>query len=664
MNKHERIQSMIKPTLNNNIQKIFELFPNCVTETKDKNGTRKVIDIDKLRQELSESAIDGPKERYGLNWPDKRKSVLLANSPTSICLRPFKEESSDFDNAKNIYIEGDNLDVLKCLRETYLGRIKVIYIDPPYNTGNDFIYKDNFLTTKETYLTESGQVDEVGNKLTANLESNGRFHTDWLNMMYPRLKLSRDFLSDDGVIFISIDNNELYSTKFMCDEIFGEDNFVGNIIIQTSTDNNPTQIKTEHEYIICYARNKNNLTPWTARSDKVDLIKRTYQDLKGKHGNDIQAIQKELRQWIKSNKEKLNGFTHYDNVDDKGVFHDGDIANTSANGYKYDVIHPVTKRICKIPPNGYRYPESSIKKMIEEGDIMFGEDETTLIKPKKRLENAKDVLRSVIYEDGRASTKAFEALMARDIFQNPKSPTVLSRLFGFILNDGDIVLDFFAGSGTTAEAVLKCNQDKNINAHYILIQLPENLDESINRGTKKSRQTTINAIRFLDSINKPHNLSEIAKERIRRINNQYNCYLFGNQMSGFRVFKADSSNIIDIMFTPDQVDQGDLFRQSDNVKPDRTAEDILIQTMLSLGIPLDSSICEEFVQEKKIFNVADNYLIACFEKNITNEVMEIIAKKQPVYVVLRDSCFSSDSVADNFEQIFRTYATETVCKVI
>ena len=306
MNKHERIQSMIKPTLNNNIQKIFELFPNCVTETKDKNGTRKVIDIDKLRQELSESAIDGPKERYGLNWPDKRKSVLLANSPTSICLRPFKEESSDFDNAKNIYIEGDNLDVLKCLRETYLGRIKVIYIDPPYNTGNDFIYKDNFLTTKETYLTESGQVDEVGNKLTANLESNGRFHTDWLNMMYPRLKLSRDFLSDDGVIFISIDNNELYSTKFMCDEIFGEDNFVGNIIIQTSTDNNPTQIKTEHEYIICYARNKNNLTPWTARSDKVDLIKRTYQDLKGKHGNDIQAIQKELRQWIKSNKERLN----------------------------------------------------------------------------------------------------------------------------------------------------------------------------------------------------------------------------------------------------------------------------------------------------------------------------------------------------------------------
>ena len=661
-----------------NIEKIQSLFPDCVTETIDERTGELVrkVDFEKLQQNLSDVIISGREERYQFTWPDKKKAILLANSPVNAALRPCREESVDFDNTQNLYIEGDNLDVLKCLKETYLHKVKMIYIDPPYNTGKDFIYGDNFSEKAEDYLIDSGQYDEQGNQLETNVESNGRFHTDWLNMIYPRLKVARDLLTDNGVIFISIDDHEQENLKKVCDEIYGSANFTGCIVLQTATDNNPRQINTEHEYILCYSKNKAIQDYWYADSEKAKLIQEKYLELLQKYGQDIETIQRELRNWIKENAEILKGVSHYDNVDEKGVFHDGDIANTVFGGYKYDVHHPITGKICKIPDKGFRYPEKTMRDMIKNGEIMFGDDETTLIKPKKRLENAKDVLRSVIYEDGRSSTKQFEALMARDIFQNPKSTTILSRLFNFVVEDGDIVMDFFSGSASTAECIMNLNEKKHSNIHYILVQIPESIDKVFLTAKDKAKKTAQNAIKFLDSIGKPHTICEIGKERIRRAGKKIkeDSPLTTQDLdTGFRVLKLDSSNMEDIYYTPKDISQANLFSLVDNVKSDRTAEDLLFQVMLELGATLDSKIitmrneelgmrnCE---REYTVYNVADGYLVACFDKDVTDEVVTTIAKMHPLYAVLRDTSMANDSTATNFEQLFKTYSPDTVTKIL
>ena len=652
-----------------NIEKIQSLFPDCVTETIDERTGELVrkVDFEKLQQNLSDVIISGREERYQFTWPDKKKAILLANSPVNAALRPCREESVDFDNTQNLYIEGDNLDVLKCLKETYLHKVKMIYIDPPYNTGKDFIYGDNFSEKAEDYLIDSGQYDEQGNQLETNVESNGRFHTDWLNMIYPRLKVARDLLTDNGVIFISIDDHEQENLKKVCDEIYGSANFTGCIVLQTATDNNPRQINTEHEYILCYSKNKAIQDYWYADSEKAKLIQEKYLELLQKYGQDIETIQRELRNWIKENAEILKGVSHYDNVDEKGVFHDGDIANTVFGGYKYDVHHPITGKICKIPDKGFRYPEKTMRDMIKNGEIMFGDDETTLIKPKKRLENAKDVLRSVIYEDGRSSTKQFEALMARDIFQNPKSTTILSRLFNFVVEDGDIVMDFFSGSASTAECIMNLNEKKHSNIHYILVQIPESIDKVLLTAKDKAKKTAQNAIKFLDSIGKPHTICEIGKERIRRAGKKIkeDSPLTTQDLdTGFRVLKLDSSNMEDIYYTPKDISQANLFSLVDNVKSDRTAEDLLFQVMLELGATLDSKIQTEVVAGKTIYNVADCYIVACFDKDVTDEVVTTIAKMHPLYAVLRDTSMATDSTATNFEQIFKTYSPDTVTKIL
>ncbi len=652
-----------------NIEKIQSLFPDCVTETIDERTGELVrkVDFEKLQQNLSDVIISGREERYQFTWPDKKKAILLANSPVNAALRPCREESVDFDNTQNLYIEGDNLDVLKCLKETYLHKVKMIYIDPPYNTGKDFIYGDNFSEKAEDYLIDSGQYDEQGNQLETNVESNGRFHTDWLNMIYPRLKVARDLLTDNGVIFISIDDHEQENLKKVCDEIYGSANFTGCIVLQTATDNNPRQINTEHEYILCYSKNKAIQDYWYADSEKAKLIQEKYLELLQKYGQDIETIQRELRNWIKENAEILKGVSHYDNVDEKGVFHDGDIANTVFGGYKYDVHHPITGKICKIPDKGFRYPEKTMRDMIKNGEIMFGDDETTLIKPKKRLENAKDVLRSVIYEDGRSSTKQFEALMARDIFQNPKSTTILSRLFNFVVEDGDIVMDFFSGSASTAECIMNLNEKKHSNIHYILVQIPESIDKVLLTAKDKAKKTAQNAIKFLDSIGKPHTICEIGKERIRRAGKKIkeDSPLTTQDLdTGFRVLKLDSSNMEDIYYTPKDISQANLFSLVDNVKSDRTAEDLLFQVMLELGATLDSKIATEVVAGKTIYNVAEGYLVACFDKDVTDEVVTTIAKMHPLYAVLRDTSMATDSTATNFEQLFKTYSPDTVTKIL
>jgi len=656
-----------------NFKKLSAMFPNAVTETINENGEIvRAIDADVLQQEISGTIIaGGGKERYQFTWPDKKKSVVLANQPINKTLRLVREKSVGRDgtlgsiDTENIYIEGDNLDALKLLQETYLGKVKLIYIDPPYNTGDDFIYEDDFSQSTEEYLGNSGQSDEEGNRLVANPESNGRFHTDWLNMIYPRLRLAKDLLSDDGVIFISIDDNEHENLEKICSEVFGSQNFIGCIILQTATDNNPRQINTEHEYVLCYAKNKAVQEPWFAPSEKAQMIQDKYLELKKKYGSNISAIQNDLRKWIKKSGDALQGVSHYDNVDEKGVFHDGDVANTVFGGYKYEIIHPITLKPCKIPEKGFRFTEATMREMISNGEIMFGADETTLVKPKKRLENAKDVLRSVIYEDGRASTKQFEALMARDIFQNPKSPMVLGRLINFIVNEGEVILDFFSGSGTTAEAIFRNNYKYNKNLKFIMVQIPEDLDESIKKADARAQKTMKNAIKFLDDIGRPHTICEIGEERISRAGMKIKEEHPETSLDiGFRVFKVDSSNMKDVYYKPADYDQGQIDLFADNVKEDRSSEDLLFQVMLDLGVLPSSKIEEKTIDGKKLFYVADGYLIACFDNDVTEEIVEAIAKKQPYYAVFRDSGMASDSVATNFEQIFETYSPQTQRRIL
>ena len=678
----EKLDMTTPDMVSQNIERIASLFPHCITETAD----GKAIDFDLLRQELSTDIVEGPKERYRLEWPGKREAIVTANMPTTNTLRPVREDSVNFDTTENLYIEGDNLEVLKLLQESYLGKIKMIYIDPPYNTGNDFVYRDNYAQNTEEFKADSGMTDELGNRLVANPESAGRYHSDWLTMMYPRLKLARNLLTEDGVIFISIDDNEVHNLRKMCDEVFGEVNFVGDLIIQTATDNNPGQIKTEHEYMVCFAKNKSNLTYWYSENENAKLILEQYTKLKQKYHNPNE-IEIELRKWIKSNEKKLKGVTHYDNVDEKGVFHDGDIANTVFGGYDYEVIHPVTGRACKIPEKGFRFPETTLTEMIENDDLMFGIDETTLIKPKKRIENAKDVLRTVIYEDGRTSTKKFETLMGRDIFQNPKSDTILSRLINFICIDDDIILDFFSGSATTAESVMTNNSMYNHKLKFILVQLPENLDNSLKTADNKAKKTLQNAIKFLDSIKKPHIICEIGKERIRRAGakivetqgiaskkeQEKGASLFDTEHEtqnkitdiGFRVYRLDTSNMQDVYYRPQDYKQemmDELF--ANHIKPERTADDLVAQVMLDWGLPLSLPIEQTKIAGKTVYKVDGNALYCCFDDNIDETFARAVAPFAPLRIVFHDHSFASDTAKENVRQLLKQLSSDTELKVV
>lgn len=645
-----------------NIEKIGAMFPNCITEAVGENGKlKKAINFELLKQMLSSDVLEGD-ESYEFTWVGKKAAIVEANKPIRKTLRPCPEESKNWNTTENLYIEGDNLEILKLLQESYLGKVKMIYIDPPYNTGNDFIYRDDFAQTAEEYAEQSGIYnEETGNRMFRNSDTNGRFHSDWCSMIYSRLQLARNLLTDNGIIFISIDDNEESTLRRICDEIFSSSNFVGCLVLQTATDNNPRQINTEHEYILCYAKNHNTLLSWSAPSEKAQLIQEKYLDLKKKHGSNTEAIQADLRAWIKSNSDTLQGVTHYDNVDDKGVFHDGDIANTVFGGYRYTVLHPVTHKPCKIPEKGFRFAEATMREMLDNDDIMFGADETTLIKPKKRLENAKDVLRSVIYEDGRASTKQFEALMSRDIFQNPKSPMILERLIGFVVEDGDIVVDFFSGSATTAEAVFRLNAKRNLSIKSIMVQLPENLDEALLKSDSRAKKTIQNAITFLDSIEKKHTICEIGKERIRRAGEKIkeeNSMRASNLDIGFRVFKLDDSNMKDVFYSPNEIEQDLLSGLESNIKEDRSDLDLLFGCLLEWGLPLSLPYTSESIEGCNVHTYNDGDLIACFDKDIPESVVKEIAKRKPLRAVFRDRSFANSPAKINVFEIFKLYMPE------
>lgn len=610
-----------------NIVKIQSLFPDCVTETIDERTGELVrkVDFEKLQQNLSAVVISGREERYQFTWPDKKKASLLANSPINAALRPCREESVDFDNTQNLYIEGDNLDVLKCLKETYLHKVKMIYIDPPYNTGNDFVYEDDFAESSAEYLANSGQFDEQGNRLVTNTESNGRFHTDWLNMIYPRLKVARDLLTHDGVIFISIDDNEIENLRKVCDEIFGESNFVAQLIWERaySPKNDARFISNSHDYVLMFAKDINQFV--------IGRLERTA--------------------------EANSRYSNPDN-DPRGDWKPSDM---SVKTYNVESDYPITTPSGRVvePPAGrcWRLSKNAFFERLRDNRIWFGPDGNSVPCIKRFLSELKfDGMAPtsiLFYKDVGHSQEGAKEVVAlfgdKGVFDGPKPVRLLQRLITLAnLKDDSIVLDFFSGSATTAHALLKTNAEKEKHCKFILVQLPEEVSE-----TKKDQGYKT--------------ICEIGKERIRRAGKKIReeSPLTTQKLdTGFRVLKLDSSNMENIYYTPKDISQANLFSLVDNVKPDRTAEDLLFQVMLELGATLDSKIATEVVSGKTIYNVADGYIVACFDKDVTDEVVTTIAKMHPLYAVLRDTSMATDSTATNFEQLFKTYSPDTVTKIL
>lgn len=615
-----------------NFKKLAALFPNAVTETitgYDENGKpiiERAIDKDVLMQEISCTVVDGKDERYQFTWPDKKKSVLLANAPISKTLRPCREESVDFDTTQNLYIEGDNLEVLKLLQETYLGKIKMIYIDPPYNTGSDFVYEDDFVQNTDAYLANSGQFDEEGNRLVANTENNGRFHTDWLNMIYPRIKLAKDLLTDNGVIFISIDDNEQENMKKVCCEIFGQANFVAELIWERaySPKNDAKYISGSHDYVLMFAKNIENFT--------IGRLPRT---------------------------EEANA--RYRNIDNdpRGPWKPGDI---SVKTYNAATDYPITTPSGRVvtPPAGgcWRFNKETFESMVKDNRIYFGSDGSSVPSVKRFLSELKfegmaptSILFYKEVGHSQEGAKEVSGLMDTAVFDGPKPVRLLDRLLTLAnLNDDSIVLDFFSGSASTAHAVMQHNSNNAKHIRFIMCQVQEKCQE----GTKAHKANYTN-------------ICEIGKERIRRAGSKIksdNPLTTQTLDVGFRVLKCDTSNMKDVYYSPADY-EADLFDfMTDNIKEDRTPEDLLFQVMLDLGIELSSKIEETVIAGKKVFNVADGFLIACFDADVSDETIKAIAQKQPYYFVMRDSSLANDSVATNFEQIFATYSPDTVRKVL
>ena len=544
-----------------NFAKLAAMFPDAVTETIDENGeVVRAIDKDVLMQEISTKVVDGNEERYQFTWPDKKKAILAANAPIAATLRPCREESVDFDSTGNLYIEGDNLDVLKLLQETYLGKVKMIYIDPPYNTGNDFVYNDDFSQDTDEYMENSGQYDEQGNRLVKNMDSNGRFHTDWLNMIYPRLKLAKDLLTDDGVIFISVDENEVNTLKTICDEIFGRSNFIAELIWSAGRKNDSKYISVSHEYILCYFRNyefvKDNKIIWRERKQGLDDIYSEYDSLRKQYGRDNEKIEQELKAWYKSlpDGHPAKDHSHYNRVDDNGIFFADNISWPGGGGPKYSILHPVTQKPVSVPSRGWLTNESTMKEWIKQGRVLFAKDEKGVPTLKSYLKDREDsVPYSVFYKDGRASSKRLAMLLGDKVFENPKDEEIIQRLVEFCgTKDNDIVLDFFSGSATTAHAVFLANVTQNIKRKIILVQLPELIDPA-KASSEKAKKVAENAIKLLDSIGVSHNICEIGKERIRRAGakiKEENGLAAQNLDIGFRDLKLDSTNMKDVYYNP------------------------------------------------------------------------------------------------------------------
>ena len=641
-----------------NIKRIGEMFPNCLTEVKDEKGRSQVaIDFDQLRQELSKNIVEGPEERYQFTWPDKRNAIRLANAPTTDTLRPCREESVDFDNTQNLYIEGDNLQVLKLLRENYLGKVKMIYIDPPYNTGNDFVYNDDFSQSAGEYMHNSGQEDEEGNRLVANTESNGRFHTDWLNMIYPRLKVAKDLLSEDGVVLVNMDENEIVNLQKICSEIFGEHNDLGVIVWDKRNPKGDSKgISYQHEYIIVYAKNAINLTTLCKiqrpkKNAKTMIAKSKQLFTKVGLGYTLEQANVDFAEWLSKQTDLSGGERAYNRIDDKGKLYQAVSMSwpnkkKAPDEYFIPLKHPVTHKECPVPERGWRNPPKTMKALLDADMILFGEDETTQPRRKYLLEeNMFENIPSLIYYGG--SDTAMLAQL-RIPFDTPKVVDIIKEHIQSLSDKDSIILDFFSGSATTAHAVMQLNAEDGGKRKFIMVQLPEATDEK-SEAYKAGYK----------------NICEIGKERIRRAGKKIkeeSPLTTQDLDTGFRVLKLDSSNMQDVYYTPEEFDYRDLFE--DNIKSDRTEEDLLFQTMIDLGIELSAKIEQTQIAGKTVWNVSDGYLMACFDEAVNETTITEIAKQQPYYFVMRDKSLANDNVADNFEQIFNHYSKDTIRRII
>jgi adenine-specific DNA-methyltransferase len=618
-----------------NIEQIAALFPNCVTET----AAGKKIDFDLLKQELSGAIIESPKERYRLEWPGKKEAIVTANLPTTKTLRPVREDSVDFDNTENLYIEGDNLEVLKLLQESYLGKIKMIYIDPPYNTGKDFVYKDNFTQDSDEYKEQSGQKDEYNQRLVVNPETAGRYHSDWLSMMYPRLKLARNLLKDDGVIFISIDDNEVHNLRKVCDEVFGEGNFLANIVWQKkyAATNDAKGFSNLHDHIIVY--------------QKSSLFNRYL-----------------LPRTDEQNKPYKN-----DDNDGKGLWRsDNILVKSFSESAVYPIVNPNTGKEY-LPPQGssWRASKETMKIWLSENRIYFGRDGNGAPQLKRylnevqqgRVPNTWWTFDEVGHND--AASKELQQLFSRKApFDTPKPSTLIKQMLLLSTRDTDIVLDFFSGSATTAHATIKLNAEDGSKRKYIMVQVPETTEEK-SEAYKAGYK----------------NICEIGKERIRRAAQKIKREKWeavqkqaekdgvvvdyaDTQDYGFRVYRLDESNMQDVYYRPQDYKQGSMDLFADNIKPDRTADDLLAQVMLDWGLPLSLKIEQLNVSGKQVFKVADNSLYACFDSGIDEAFAKEIAKDQPLRVVFRDAGFKDDTAKSNVKQLLKQLSPETEMKVL
>ena len=639
-----------------NIARIRALFPGCVTEAKGTDGNVKLaVDFDQLRQELIDSIVEGSQERYQLNWPGKREALLAANAPIAKTLRPSREDSVDFDTTKNLFIEGDNLDALKLLQEAYLGKVKLIYIDPPYNTGRDFIYKDDFSSDVGDYLQQSNQANAEGGRLVANTEANGRFHSDWLTMIYSRLKLARNLLREDGAILISIDDNEVDNLRKVCDEVFGEDNFVGQVVWQRSKKGDSKLIAKVHEYILCYVRDKETMLtngPWRRPKEGADQVLAKYSELRASLSDNHEAVRAGMQAWYKqlSNDDPRKAHKHYNWSDDRGLYFAADFAGPDdgrESRPRHDILHPVTGKSCKKPSTGWRWDEEKTKWALAQTPprIHFGPDETTI--PTRRsylFEIDSEPYSSVFYRDGRSATLEVEELVGKGWFPFPKNTDVLTELIELITKPDDIVLDFFAGSGSTGHAVMKVNNAHGSKRRFVLIQIPE--------ATGRTGYTTI---------------AEITKKRLREAGKKIVASAGANAGDvGFRALKIDSSNMADVFYAPDVLEKSNIDMFIDNIKPDRTAEDLLFQIMLDWGVDLALPISKQTILGKDVFFVDGNALVACFDAHsgIDEDFVKALAKNRPLRAVFRDAGFKDSATKINVEQIFKSLSPSTEVKSI
>lgn len=677
----EKLKLQTHNIVDENIKKIAELFPNCLTERLDENGKPEAaIDFDQLRQELSKDIVEGPEERYQFTWPDKRNAIRLANAPTTDTLRPCREESVDFDNTQNLYIEGDNLEVLKLLRENYLGKVKMIYIDPPYNTGNDFVYNDDFAQTAGDYVHNSGQEDEEGNRLVANTESNGRFHTDWLNMIYPRLKVAKDLLSADGAIFVSIDDNEICNLLKILNEIYGEHNFVADISWQKtySPKNNNTGVSAEVEHIVVYSKYPNwtpNRLNRTKQMDSLysnpdnDRCDWTSADAFAPgavtHQGMVYAVQNPFngeliyptkgRCWCREQRivfESISKWAKYKLVD----LHDEGMRAEICGISREDVRKEVAGIILDETLEEARKHASELYAKGPWPLFYFTKGGQGRVRRKAYLDDMDGKIVTNLWQYDEVghndeAKKELKSLFSGNApFDTPKPTRLVKRILDIASKNDSIVLDFFSGSATTAQATLEKNAEDFGHRRFILVQLNEECN-----------------------VANYSNLCEIGKERIRRAGkkiveeqNAKQSDLFSGEKKpldvGFRVLKLDSSNMQDVYYSPEQFNENLLFE--DNIKHDRTDEDLLFQAMIELGIELSAKIEQREIAGKTVWSVADNYLMACFDKDVNETTITEIARQHPYYFVLRDSSFATDNVADNFEQIWEEYSKETVRRII